>query len=198
MPRRSRPLSDPDHPRRRLLAAAAEAFGVNGYERTSLAQIASAAGLPKSSVLYYFPNKQALLLGISLDIHAALQAQLDALEQQALAPDEALGAAVEGHVALVIARFPATRTLLHALPADLAGREQIMAARGRYRARLQAIVQRGIAAGVFAPVEPWLATEALLGLFAYSLAERYDPAWPLDPAAIAQRYARMAVGALRP
>lgn len=198
MPRRPRPLSDPEHPRRRLLAAAAAAFGGQGYERTSLAQIATAAGLPKSSVLYYFPSKQALLLAISLDIHAALQAQLDAIERQALPPDAALAAAVEGHVALVIARFPATRTLLHGLPADLAGREQIMAARARYRARLQAIVEQGITAGVFAPVEPWLATEALLGLFAYSLAERYEPTWPLDATAIARRYAQMAVGGLRP
>ena len=197
MPRRPRPLSDPEHPRPKLLNAAATAFGANGYERTSLAQIAAAAGMPKSSVLYYFANKQALLLAISLDIHAELQAQLDAIERQAPPPAEALAAAVHGHVSLVLARFPATRMLLHALPSDLDGIEQITAARARYRQRLQAIVQRGIAEGVFTEIEPWFATEALLGLFAYSLAERYSPAWPLDPDAIARRYARLAVNALR-
>lgn len=47
--------------RRRLLEEAIRLFGRHGYEGTSLEAVASAAGVRKQTLLYYFPTKEALL-----------------------------------------------------------------------------------------------------------------------------------------
>jgi len=47
--------------RRRLLQEAIRLFGANGFERTSLEAVASAAGVRKQTLLYYFPAKDTLL-----------------------------------------------------------------------------------------------------------------------------------------
>jgi TetR/AcrR family transcriptional regulator len=47
--------------RRRLLGEAVRLFGRQGYEGTSLDAVASAAGVRKQTLLYYFPSKDALL-----------------------------------------------------------------------------------------------------------------------------------------
>ncbi|MEV7090446.1 TetR/AcrR family transcriptional regulator [Streptomyces sp. NPDC093085] len=50
------------HARRReaIVGAAGRLFGEQGFERTTVAQVASAAGLSSGSVFYYFADKQAL------------------------------------------------------------------------------------------------------------------------------------------
>ena len=47
--------------RRQLLESAIRLFGSRGYEGTSLDAVASAAGVRKQTLLYYFPTKDALL-----------------------------------------------------------------------------------------------------------------------------------------
>jgi AcrR family transcriptional regulator len=47
--------------RRKLLDEAIRQFGANGYEGTSLESVASACGVRKQTLLYYFPTKEALL-----------------------------------------------------------------------------------------------------------------------------------------
>jgi len=47
--------------RRRLLLEAIRLFGAAGYENTSLDAVATAAGVRKQTLLYYFPTKDALL-----------------------------------------------------------------------------------------------------------------------------------------
>jgi AcrR family transcriptional regulator len=47
--------------RRRLLAEAIRLFGRHGFEGTSLDAVASAAGVRKQTLLYYFPSKVDLL-----------------------------------------------------------------------------------------------------------------------------------------
>lgn len=46
--------------RAKILAAAVELFAAKGFEGTRIAEIASAAGLPKANVYYYFKTKTAI------------------------------------------------------------------------------------------------------------------------------------------
>lgn len=67
--------------RRELLAEAIRLFGRQGYEGTSLDAVASAAGVRKQTLLYYFPSKEALLQACvqetSRRVAEALAAALD-------------------------------------------------------------------------------------------------------------------------
>src|SRR5262245_13450173 len=48
----------------RVLDAALTSFGTRGFEATSLDAIAAELGVRKQTILYYFPNKLALLQGV--------------------------------------------------------------------------------------------------------------------------------------
>ena len=51
---------NPDERRRRLIIEASRLFGSRGYDGTSLDDVAQADGIRKQTLLYYFPNKDAL------------------------------------------------------------------------------------------------------------------------------------------
>ncbi|NND68228.1 MAG: TetR/AcrR family transcriptional regulator [Halioglobus sp.] len=59
MAARGRPKSD--EKRQQILAAAAQLFTGQGYERTSLEQVAVEAGVSKQTIYNNFPSKEALL-----------------------------------------------------------------------------------------------------------------------------------------
>lgn len=70
--------------RRKLLAEAIRLFGRHGYQGTSLDAVASAAGVRKQTLLYYFPSKEALLQAcVQETSRRVAQALNDALEQEA-------------------------------------------------------------------------------------------------------------------
>jgi TetR/AcrR family transcriptional regulator len=50
--------------RERVLDAALASFGTRGFEATSLDAVAAELGIRKQTILYYFPNKDALLSGV--------------------------------------------------------------------------------------------------------------------------------------
>lgn len=50
--------------RDRILAAALEAFAERGVEATSLDAVATAVGVRKQTLLYWFPSKEQLLFGV--------------------------------------------------------------------------------------------------------------------------------------
>lgn len=76
-----------------LVRAAGALFHRRGFEQTSLAHIAAAAGVPLGNVYYYFKTREDLLKAVTGERIAALRARRAALEP--LAPRERLLAYVE-------------------------------------------------------------------------------------------------------
>jgi AcrR family transcriptional regulator len=53
-----------DDTKARIRAVAMELFAAQGYERTSLREIAERVGMTKASLYYHYPSKQALLVAL--------------------------------------------------------------------------------------------------------------------------------------
>ncbi len=69
--------------RRKLLEEAIRLFGRKGYEGTSLEAVASAAGVRKQTLLYYFPTKDALLEACVMETsHRVALALAEALDAE--------------------------------------------------------------------------------------------------------------------
>ncbi len=69
--------------RRRLLEEAIRQFGKQGYQATSLDSVASAIGVRKQTLLYYFSTKDALLEACVMETSARVaEALTTALEQE--------------------------------------------------------------------------------------------------------------------
>jgi TetR/AcrR family transcriptional regulator, cholesterol catabolism regulator len=61
---------------RRIHRAAVTLFRKQGYEQTTVGQIADRADVAKGTVFNYFPSKESLLYALSADIHAKLIEEL--------------------------------------------------------------------------------------------------------------------------
>lgn len=65
-----------DNKRADLLKVAAGVFARHGYEKTTLEDIAVAAGLNKATLYYYFKDKEAIFSGVVMSELATLMASL--------------------------------------------------------------------------------------------------------------------------
>jgi len=80
-PRRGRPRGST---RERILDIALELFTEQGYEKTSLREIADRLGTTKAALYHHFQRKEDILLELHLRLHALGR---DALDQLAALPD---------------------------------------------------------------------------------------------------------------
>jgi AcrR family transcriptional regulator len=68
--------ADYDGKRRAILGRSAALFAKNGYDRTSMAEVAAACGVSKALLYHYYVSKESLLFDI---LHDHLQGLLDAI-----------------------------------------------------------------------------------------------------------------------
>lgn len=97
-PGRSAPTFTEQARRAQILDAAVRCVNEIGYHRTSLAEIATRAGVAKSAVVYYFGGRDAVLLRLMEDAFVALGDDVLARVQAAGPPLEQLRAYVEASV----------------------------------------------------------------------------------------------------
>jgi AcrR family transcriptional regulator len=131
----------PDEPGRdKVLAAALELFGEQGYHATSIAEIGVRAGIAKSVLYHYFGSKAGLYEVIAETESDALLARVaDAVPDD---PGAArLRAGVDAYLSFLAERPAAWRLLLRDPPADPAlieVHERLSHARGEALAKLLA------------------------------------------------------------
>ena len=76
-----------DNQREQILARAAELFARQGYSATSMNQVAEACGVSKPSLYHYVRDKDQLLVEIAEGHVAKLNALVDEVQRQPLAPE---------------------------------------------------------------------------------------------------------------
>ncbi len=67
--------------REKILDVALELFTEQGYDKTSLRDIAERLGITKAALYYYFERKEDILLELHLKLHAIFSKIIDELEQ---------------------------------------------------------------------------------------------------------------------
>lgn len=90
-----------------IVAAAMEPFARLGFARTSMSDIAQAAGLTRTALYHYFPNKEAVFQAINAAISEGIEAEVNRAVEAA-GKDRA--ARIEG---AVLARYAWAFELLH-------------------------------------------------------------------------------------
>lgn len=137
-----------------ILEAAERVFARAGFAGTSMSEVALAAGVPKSTVHYYFGTKDALYRAVLANILALWLEGLDVIEPAA-DPAAALRHYIGHKMRLVAERPDASRVfaneLLYGAPqiGELLRSELRALMRGKAR-----VVRSWIAQGKMAPVDP--------------------------------------------
>ena len=155
------------HPTRRteILQAAASLLAQRGYQRATMKEIAARAGIAPGTIYLYFAGKREILSAIVQETETPMVAAL--LEMGELGDREALVGMIEKGLDITEAQLPFNRTLFSEVWVDDSILEESIAERIKQIHRLlkQYIAGR-IAAGVFRPVDPSLAAQLVLGMFA--------------------------------
>ena len=190
--RRGRPGYDRDQ----VLAIAVALFNEQGYDATSVADLAGRLGLTKSALYHHFDSKEQLLA-------LALDEALDGLEGVLDEPATARGTAAErlatvlhGAVRVLVDKLPYVTLLLR-----VRGNSDVeRAALERRRAfdhRVTALVTEAQRSGeIRADVDGAVATRLLFGMV-NSLVEWYRPGGPVDGEQLAHDVVAVALDGMR-
>lgn len=164
--------------RTRILRAAAALFHAYGFERTSMKQIAAAAGIGKSSLYHHFSGKQKLLFEILSHTVDAAIGRLQDLVQSDRPAAARLALAVRNHVSNLVNDLHNVACFVEegkALAPEF--RSAYVAKRDAYESCFRQIIGDGIARGEFRPVDVRLAGFAVLGMCNW-VVRWYQPGGP--------------------
>lgn len=160
-PRRGRP----GHDQATVLRVAIDLFNEQGYDATSVGDLASALGLTKSAIYHHVAGKEHLL---KLAVGEALDALTGALDEVAARADhtagERLRAAVHSSVVVLVEHLPAV-TLLLRVHGNTPAEESALARRRLIDQRLAEMVRAAVEEGAIRDdLDPLLVSRLLFGM----------------------------------
>ena len=190
--RRGRPGYDRDQ----VLAVAVTLFNEQGYDATSVADLASRLGLTKSALYHHFDSKEQLLALALDEALDGLEGVLDQPEASIGDPAERLGAVLRGAVLVLVDKLPYVTLLLR-----VRGNSDVeRAALERRRAfdhRVTALVTEAQRAGqVRADVDGAVTTRLVFGMV-NSIVEWYRPGGAVDRERLAHDVVAVALDGMR-
>ena len=152
--------------RSELLVAAERMLGQKGFERTTISDITSEAGLGFGTFYRYFPSKEEIYRELVSEGLSVLIESID--EQCGRAEDHRQRLEVIVHE---VVRFASERSDLFLLlsASDAGVREAVRRGVGRLSRCLRGWLEPGFADGAFRSVDPSLAVHALIGMHAFVL-----------------------------
>ncbi|MEQ6900966.1 TetR/AcrR family transcriptional regulator [Nocardioides sp. YIM 152588] len=200
-PRRGRPpttvdgLSVPE----RLVETAVRLFSEKGFERTSVQDVVSAAGVTKGAMYHYFSSKDDLLHEIYARVLRLQQENLERFAALDAPVAERVRLAAADVVVTVIENLPDVVIFfrsLHQLGADR--QAEVRRARRRYHETFRAMVADGLAAGEFrADVDPDLVVDYYFGAV-HHISAWWRPDGALSAEELGREYADLLLASLLP
>ncbi len=181
-----------------ILQTAAKLFRLYGYHGTSMQDLAEALGLQRGSLYHYIETKEDLLHALMKE---AIETFIARVEPIANAPEPAaskLRKAVAAHLRVLVTMPDAVAVFLHELKAlSPENQRAIIALRDRYEGLFRHMVAQGAADGTLRPVDPKVATFAILGILNWPY-HWFDPAGRLSVDELAEAFADLILHGLKP
>lgn len=179
--------------RERIIEVAAQLFTKQGYEGTTMRQIAAAAGVSKPGLYHHFASKEELCSAFAESLHhEALSFMRDAARPD-LAPRERLQAFVRAYVHYQLGDpTRATRFGFYQITAALSEehRQQISRIEREYARFVRQILEDGLEDGSFANIDPAFTAIVICTACEYVFVWlTKDGLWSTDE--IASRYAEL-------
>jgi TetR/AcrR family transcriptional regulator, cholesterol catabolism regulator len=177
-------------PRQEILRTAARLFQQQGYDATSMNDVAAALKLSKGGLYHHFPSKDEILFHIMSHALQITEDRVINVARRIEGAEERLRALIRLHIQIVLSREDREITVMlhenHPLPAAL--RRKVNARKKDYLhfvENLVAEVQRKRNSA--SPVTPRAAALALLGMINW-IYQWYKPDGPLTGDALVQQY----------
>jgi AcrR family transcriptional regulator len=177
-----------------LLAHAARVFADQGYDRTTMRDLAAASGMSLAGMYYYVRGKEELLYHVQERCFTRVLEGSETALAGARDPHERLAGFIRHHVAFFAAHMPEMKVLSHEAAALSGDRlKRINQIKRRYVDRLEGLL-RDVASD-WPAAERSAATYALFGMMNW-IYNWYDPAGPLDAERLAELLTRIFLGGM--
>jgi AcrR family transcriptional regulator len=182
-----------------ILTSAARLFSRQGFDSTSISDLAREVGLSKATIYHYFADKNQIYLDL---IQTTLKDLCQATEEAVVGRPTATAkfiAYAEAHARFFETNretYIATTLGFGGLQQPLA-RHQVIAWRDRHEKNLRAIVSEGIASGEFQAVDPRIASTALLSCLNW-MVRWYRPEGRQSAVQLARQFSELLVAGLLP
>lgn len=186
-----------DARRRAVLEAGAKLFNDQGYEQTSLEEIAAEVNVTKRTLYYYVDSKEDILFGchqLGLEFLSKTMAQSQDENLPVLARIELL---IRGYCAWVSTDLGATIAMVREHSLSCARREELRASKAEVDHQMRRLLAQGVDEGVLRPCDPKLVSAAVFG------ALNWIPHWnrvesPVPQEAIAAQYLQLVLQGMAP
>ena len=154
----------PGHDQQAVLRAAIDLFNRQGYDATSMGDLARELGLTKSAIYHHVPSKEHLLERALDEALDELTTALDRVQADpSVSPEQQLRAAVRASVLVLAEHLPAV-TLLLRVRGNTPAEQKALARRRDIDHRLAEMVREAAEAGAIRDdVDPLLASRLLFG-----------------------------------
>lgn len=155
----------PGHDQQSVLRVAIELFNRQGYDATSMGDLARELGLTKSAIYHHVPSKESLLQRALDEALDELSAALDAVQSaESTAPGDRLRAAVRSSVVVLVQHLPAV-TLLLRVRGNTPAEKSALARRREIDHRLAEMVRDAAGDGAIRDdLDPLLTSRLLFGM----------------------------------
>lgn len=186
----------PGYDRAQVLAIAVALFNEQGYDATSVADVAARLGLTKSALYHHFDSKEQLLALALDEALGGLEGVLELPEARSGTASERLAAVLHGAVGVLVERLPYVTLLLR-----VRGNSDVeRAALERRRAfdhRVTALVEEAQREGLVRDdLDGAVATRLVFGMV-NSIVEWYRPGGPVDAERLAHDVVAVALDGMR-
>ncbi len=187
----------PGYDQETVLRRAIDLFNEQGYDATSIGDLAKDLGLTKSAIYHHVSSKESLLAAALDEALDLLTSAIEsAVAAEGITASERLRTAIHQSVEILVEHLPAVTLLLR-----VRGNSEVeTTALKRRRAldeQLATLVRAAAAEGtVRSDIEPELISRLLFGMV-NSLVEWYRPGGPVDAAVLARTISSLAFEGLR-
>ena len=187
-----------ENARDRILDDAARLFARDGYDGTSLGELATSVGVTKAAIYHYFPNKKEIYEVIIVRTLEGLRRHVSQATGAASGPEEALARFMTAHADFFEDHYDGFLTML----VGYGGMENVVMIaeaqklRDEHEQALRHIIADGIAQGAFRAVDVDTTGRAVLSMLNW-MVRWFKPGKGRRAAAFAQDYCDLMLGGLR-
>lgn len=182
-----------------ILRESAKLFAANGYDGTSVQDIASAVGIKKASIYHFFADKAEIhstIVVASITRLAALVEERQRGSRTAAGKVEAFARAHAQHIS-ESAPFYFTAALGYREIRDPDAKAKVQRMRDGYEETLRAIIRAGIESGEFRELDVKLAARAIISCLNW-MARWWRPNGPESAETIASNYVELIIRGFLP
>ncbi len=176
----------------KIIVAASRLFAKNGYKNTTIKDIAKLARIGKSTVFYYFQNKESILESIIEEAIGGVFNELQKIASSNIPPEEKFFRALSNHIHYMTKYMNSVKTFLYEFKfLSEEKRKLYINKRKRYELTFRNLIKELQKVGIFKNLDTRIVTMGILGMCNWMVVWYRKKPGNLSPQEIAKIFYKM-------